>query len=376
MSLATNGLRVLVMAGGTGGHVFPALAVAQCLRERGAEVQWLGASGGMESTLVPRYDFKFHGIAIRGLRGNGLLGWLSAPWRVLRALCAAFGVLRKVRADVVLGMGGFASGPGGLAAWLARRPLVIHEQNAVAGLTNRVLARFADRVLEAFPESFSASIAARHTGNPVRASIAAVPAPAQRFAERERRHALAGGVPGEISLHLLVLGGSQGARVFNEVVPRALAALGTRVNIEVRHQAGERNLQHASRAYKELGLAVHPVAFIDDMATSYAWADLVLCRAGAMTICELAAAGAASILVPFPYAVDDHQSANARYLSEAGAAVLLPQQQLAPARLATMLEEFAHARARLLAMAEAARRRAITDASERVAQQCMEVAHV
>lgn len=384
MNLATTDVRVLVMAGGTGGHVFPALAVAHCLRKQGARVQWLGAVGGMESSLVPQHGFDFHGIAITGLRGNGVLGWLCAPWRVFRATCAAHTVLRKMRANVVLGMGGFASGPGGLAAWLARRPLVIHEQNAIAGLTNRILARFADRILEAFPASFSEKTAARHTGNPVRESIAAVPAPALRFAARKQQylnddrtsHNEADGAQGGQSLHLLVLGGSQGAQVINEVVPCALNLLGRRAKIRVRHQAGERHLQSTCRAYNELGLAVQPVAFIKDMASNYAWADLVLCRAGAMTVAELAAVGVASILVPFPHAVDDHQSANARYLSEVGAAALVPQPQFTPASLATMLEEFSQKPVQLLAMAEAARSRAITDACERVAQHCLEVARV
>jgi UDP-N-acetylglucosamine--N-acetylmuramyl-(pentapeptide) pyrophosphoryl-undecaprenol N-acetylglucosamine transferase len=388
VSVAADNLRVLVMAGGTGGHVFPALAVAECLRDRGAEVRWLGASGGMESTLVPQYGFEFHGIAIRGLRGNGLRGWLAAPWHVLCATCSAISVLRNMRANVVLGMGGFASGPGGLAAWLTRRPLVIHEQNAVAGLTNRILSRFAKRVLEAFPESFAASFAAHLTGNPVRSSIAALEVPAVRFAARDTggpaqdastddKHRIASRTRDERPvLRLLVLGGSQGARVFNEVVPQALALLADRVRVEVCHQSGKAHVQSTSRIYEELALAARPVAFIDDMAERYAWADVVLCRSGAMTVSELASAGVASILVPFPHAVDDHQTANARYLSDAQAALLLPQSEFAPGRLVGILEEFAHARGRLLAMAEAARERAMTDASGRVAQHCMDVAHV
>jgi UDP-N-acetylglucosamine--N-acetylmuramyl-(pentapeptide) pyrophosphoryl-undecaprenol N-acetylglucosamine transferase len=388
VSVAASNLRVLVMAGGTGGHVFPALAVAECLRGRGAEVRWLGALGGMESTLVPQHGFEFHGIAIRGLRGNGLRGWLLAPWRVLCATCTAMAVLRKMRANVVLGMGGFASGPGGLAAWLTRRPLVIHEQNAVAGLTNRILSRFASRVLQAFPESFAGSFAAHHVGNPVRTAIVALPAPATRFAARAQEDidrseaandsARAAGHTKDDRpvLRLLVLGGSQGARVFNEVVPQALALLADRVRVEVCHQTGKSHLQSTSRTYQELALAAAPVAFIDDMAQRYAWADIVLCRSGAMTVAELASAGVASILVPFPHAVDDHQTANARYLSDAQAAVLLPQSEFVPSRLVTILEELAHARGRLLTMAEAARGRAMTDACERVAQHCMEVAHV
>ncbi len=357
-----RGLRVLVMAGGTGGHVFPALAVAESLRARGAAVQWLGSRGGMESRLVPARGFPFHAVAVRGLRGRGAAGWLQAPWRVLRAAGAALRVLRRVAPDVVLGMGGYASGPGGVAAWLLRRPLVIHEQNAIPGLTNRILARFARIVLEAFPGSFPARTHARHTGNPVRAEIAAL-------AGQEPRQR-AEGAP----LRVLVLGGSQGARALNEAVPAALAALGARAAVEVRHQAGERNLDAARAAYAAHGLDVEPLAFIDDMAASYAWADLVLCRAGAMTVAELAAAGVASVLVPYPFAVDDHQSANARFLADAGAALVVPERELQPARLAGLLAEFAAARDRLAGMADAARRVAVLDADARVADACVEAA--
>jgi len=355
-------LRVLVMAGGTGGHVFPALAVAERLREQGAQVEWLGTRGGMEARLVPRRGFAFHALGVAGLRGRGAAGWLLAPLRVAAATWAALRLLARLRPAVVLGMGGYASGPGGLAAWLARRALVVHEQNAVPGLTNRILARLADRVLEAFPGSFPPAARAEHTGNPVRAEIAALAEPGQR--------ARAPGAP----LRLLVLGGSQGARALNEVVPAALGALAGRLAVEVRHQAGERTLAAARAAYARAGLAVEPLAFIDDMAASYGWADLAVCRAGAMTVAELAAAGVASVLVPFPHAVDDHQSANARHLSRAGAALLVPEAELAPARLAALLEDLAGARERLLAMARAARRLAIPDADLRVARACLEAA--
>jgi len=357
-----DGVRVLVMAGGTGGHVFPALAVAEALRARGAAVQWLGSRGGMESRLVPARGYPFHAVAVRGLRGRGPVGWLQAPWRVLRAVGGALAVLRRVAPHVVLGMGGYASGPGGVAAWLLGRPLVIHEQNAIPGLTNRILARLARTVLEAFPGSFPAPARARHTGNPLRAEIAAL-------AARETTPRPAGA-----PLRVLVLGGSQGARALNEAVPAALAALGARAAVEVRHQAGERNLDAARAAYEAHGLDVEPLAFIDDMAASYAWADLVLCRAGAMTVAELAAAGVASVLVPFPFAVDDHQSANARYLGDAGAALVVPERELQPAQLAGLLADLASARERLAAMAAAARRLAVLDADARVADACLEVA--
>ena len=366
MSVLAQDLRVLVMAGGTGGHVFPALAVAQRLREQGAHVQWLGSRGGMEQSLVPKYGFEFNEIAIRGLRGNGLIGWLQAPWRIFSATRAAARVLRKMRANVVLGMGGFASGPGGLAAWLTRRPLIIHEQNAIAGLTNRILARFSVRVLEAFPGSFTASMNALHTGNPVRDAIAELSQDRARDAKTDNSD--------DTCLHLLVLGGSQGAQALNEVVPQALMQVRDELNIEVRHQAGARNLQSVEHIYQELGLAVQPLAFIDDMAASYRWADLVVCRAGAMTVAELAAAGVAAILVPYPHAVDDHQTANARYLSDTHAAVLLPQVQLSVASLTELLINLGSKPQRLQAMADAARALAITDADQRVAQHCMEVA--
>lgn len=359
----SNPLTVLVMAGGTGGHVFPALAVAECLRRQGAHVEWLGSRGGMEARLVPGRGFPFHTMAVRGLRGSGVTGWLLAPARLLRAVVAAVRVLRRVRPAVVLGMGGYVSGPGGLAAWLLRRPLVIHEQNAIPGLTNRVLSRLAVAVLEAFPGSFPGAAGALHTGNPVRADIAALPPPAARLATPRN------------GFRLLVLGGSQGARALNETVPAALAMLAPRLALDVRHQAGERNLVRARDAYARHGLAVDPVPFIDDMAASYAWADLVLCRAGAMTVAELAAAGCAAVLVPFPHAVDDHQSANAHHLSDAGAAVLLPESELEPARLGALLEELAGARDRLLAMAESARRLAVPDADRRVARCCLEAVH-
>ena len=318
---------VLIMAGGTGGHVFPALAVAELLRARHRDVEWLGTKRGIESELVPAHGFRLHCIRVSGLRGKGFFSWLLAPFRLVLALIDAFRLLRRVQPEIVLGMGGFASGPGGLAAWLLRRPLVIHEQNSVAGLTNRLLAGIAREVLEAFPGSFSGRVETRVIGNPVRPEIASLPEPAKRFADRSG------------PLRLLVLGGSQGALVLNETVPQAIALLAEHERPVVRHQAGRATIERAREAYEKVGLPVELEAFIDDMAGAYAWADFVICRAGALTIAELAAAGLGSILVPFPSAVDDHQTRNARFLVDADAAVLIPQQALGPGSLAAEIAE-------------------------------------
>lgn len=353
----------LVMAGGTGGHVVPALALADALRARDHRVVWMGTPAGIEARLVPAAGFPVEWITVTGLRGKGLASWLLAPFKLARAWWQAQRALARVAPAVVVGMGGFASGPGGIAAFLARRPLVLHEQNAVPGLTNRVLARVATRVYEAFPRSFAArsSIAAECVGNPGRAAIAALPAPRARLSDRAGR------------VRLLVLGGSQGASALNAAVPRALTRLATDhpsvERPEVRHQAGPRMLEEARAAYAAAGIAAEVVPYIDDMAEAYAWADLVVCRSGAMTVSELAAAGLAAVLVPYPAAVDDHQTANARWLADAGAAVLLPQSQLTEARLAGLLAELAD-RGRLIAMAERGRALARLDAVERLVAGC------
>jgi len=350
------------MAGGTGGHVFPALAVAEVLRGRGADVFWIGTSRGMESHLVPEHGFPMEWIEIEGLRGKGPRRILIAPWRLLTALRQAAVVLRRRRPAVVLGMGGFASGPGGVVARLQGLPLVIHEQNRVPGLTNQWLSRIARRVFEAFPGSFPAARGAEASGNPVRAAIAALPPPAERMSGREGRR------------RLLVLGGSLGAKVLNETVAPAVATLAAGERPAIWHQAGELALDTAQAAYASAGVEAEVVPFIQDMAGAYTWADLVVCRAGALTISELAAAGVGAVLVPYPHAVDDHQTANARYLSDAGAARLMPQGELTPESLGRVLSDLLGNRARLLAMAEAARARARTDAAERIAEACLELA--
>lgn len=348
--------RVMIMAGGTGGHIFPGLAVAQALRERGAEVAWLGADGGMETRLVPGHGIAIDTIAVKGLRGKGAATLLSAPLRVLRAVRDAARVLRARQPSAVVSFGGYAAGPGGIAAWLAGIPLLVHEQNRAAGMTNKVLARLARKVLVGFPQTF-----ARETvvGNPVRAQIAQVAPPAQRALHDDVFRGAGG-------LRLLVLGGSQGARALNNAVPLALSALD--LPVEVLHQSGEALLDEARAAYASAGVAARVEPFIADMAQAYAWADLVVCRAGALTLAELCAVGVGSVLVPFPLAVDDHQTRNAEYLVERGAALLLPQaDDLAP-RLRDALRALSADPARRLAMAEAARALAMPDAAGHVAE--------
>lgn len=356
--------RVLIMAGGTGGHVFPALAVARRLIESGVEVAWLGTRRGLEAKVVPAANLpiEMEWVAIRGLRRKGPLGWLAAPFTVGLAVIQAFRVLRRRRPDVVLSFGGFVAGPGSLVAWLTRTPLVIHEQNALPGFTNRVLAPLADYVLSGFPGAFGNLTAARHVGNPVRPEIAALPAPADRLAGR------AG------PLKLLVVGGSQGARVFNEVIPAALGTLPRGQHPEVWHQCGHGNAHRVQAAYRLAHARARVTEFIENMAAAYAWADLVLCRAGAMTVAELATAGMPAVLVPYPHAVDDHQTANAHFLSDRGAAVLVPQAELHPGRVRELLQELDGNRALLLKMANTARSCAVLDAADTVAGLCLEVA--
>ena len=355
--------RIVIMAGGTGGHVYPALAVARALREAGAAVSWLGTRRGLEARVVPEAGFPIDYIRIAGLRGNGALGWLLAPWRIMRALSESRAILRRRRPQAVLGMGGFASGPGGLAARLSGRPLLIHEQNAAAGLTNRLLAPLAARVMEAFPGTFRERAGALLTGNPVRTEIAAIDGPGARYLRRDG------------PLRLFVVGGSLGASALNSALPAALGRLPEPVRPQVRHQTGPQHLEATRAGYLDAAVEAEVLPYVEEMAEAYAWADLVVCRAGALTVSELAAAGVPAILVPFPYAVDDHQTRNARYLTDAGAAVLLPQGELTPERLADLLNEFTQTgRERLRAMAESARRLARPEATALVVRQCLAVA--
>lgn len=352
--------RVLIMAGGTGGHVFPALATADSLRAQGVEVEWLGTAAGIEADVVPRAGIKLHCIDVRGVRGKGRLKQLLAPFGLLLALWQAMKVIKQVKPDSVLGMGGFASGPGGLMAWLMCKPLVIHEQNAVAGTTNRISSRFAKRVLQAFPGAFKGEDRGEVVGNPVRGPILDVEPPQARFDGRTG------------PLRLLVVGGSLGAKPINDLLPPTLAQLPANERPEIWHQSGKRNIDELSAAYKREGVDARVVPFIERMDEAYAWADLVLCRAGALTVSELAIAGAASILVPLPHAIDDHQTANAGFLSEAGAGIRVRQSELNGDRLLALLKEFGD-RDKLLKMACAARAQARPEASEKVARVCVEV---
>uniref|UniRef100_UPI001E348441 undecaprenyldiphospho-muramoylpentapeptide beta-N-acetylglucosaminyltransferase n=1 Tax=Oceanimonas marisflavi TaxID=2059724 RepID=UPI001E348441 len=338
------------MAGGTGGHVFPGLAVADLLEQEGWTIHWLGTADRMEAQLVPKHGYPLHTISISGVRGNGVKRLLSAPFKIANAVRQARRILKQTRPDVVLGMGGFAAGPGGLAARLAGIPLVLHEQNAAAGMTNRLLARMASKVLMAFPGAFDEG---EVVGNPVRPEVVALPAPAERIGT------------GEQPLRLLVVGGSLGAKVLNETLPEALALVKARMT--VRHQCGRGNSTAVQAAYQAQGVKAEVSDFITDMAAAYGEADLVVCRAGALTVSEVAAAGIGAIFVPLPHAVDDHQTKNAQALVNEGAALLMPQRMLTPAALAQQLEQLAGSREQLLDMAGRARQLAITDAAVRVA---------
>lgn len=353
--------RVMVMAGGTGGHVFPALAVANDLLDRGCEVTWLGTPDSFESRVVPQHGIALDTIAAYRLRGQGLLGRVLGPLRLLRAMWQASKVIRRRKPQVLLGMGGFASGPGGLVARLTGRPLVIHEQNAIPGMTNRWLSRMATRTLQAFPNSFVGSDI-EVTGNPVRRDIASLEAPAARFAAR-----------GGSRLNVLVMGGSLGAQALNETLPKALALLPESLCPRVFHQTGRGKQQETEQAYAALGIEAQISEFIEDMPAAYADADLVICRSGALTVSELATVGVASVLVPYPYAVDDHQTANGAMLVAAGAAEMVQQKDLTPELLVDMLQLLLD-REHLLTMAESARRCARADAEKRVADICLEVA--
>jgi UDP-N-acetylglucosamine--N-acetylmuramyl-(pentapeptide) pyrophosphoryl-undecaprenol N-acetylglucosamine transferase len=354
----------MILAGGTGGHVYPALAVARALQQRAQQVVWLGTHRGIESRVVPEAGIHIEWIAVSGLRGKGFATLLLAPFKLIYALSQSLFMMWKHRPAAVLGMGGFVSGPGGLAAWLTRRPLVIHEQNAVSGLTNRLLARLARVVLQAFPGSFKAGIGAETVGNPVRADIASIDEPALRFASREG------------PIRLLVLGGSLGALALNQVVPAALALLPPNSRPAVRHQTGQRTLDDARIAYEQAGVNAELSPYIEDMAEAYSWADLVICRAGALTVAELSAAGLPAIFVPFPSAVDDHQTANAQPMAQIGAALVVQQNELSEESLAGLLKSWLSSRDALLERALKSRTLARPDALPRITAACLQCAGV
>lgn len=360
-------LNVLIMAGGTGGHVFPALAVAEHLRGRGVQVNWLGTAKGIETNLVPKAGFTLHMIRVEGVRGRGIVGLLKAPFLITKAILQALAIIRNTKSDVVLGFGGFASGPGGVAAKLLGKPLLIHEQNAVAGTTNRLLSRLATKVMSAFDGAFknAESLGIEVVGNPVRSAIYQLPPVSERYRLRVQQ---------QLPLRLLVLGGSLGAKAINELVPTAIAAMEMHGRPEIWHQAGMAHQETTAALYKQHQLTARVDAFIEDMADAYAWADMIICRAGALTVSELMAAGVAAVLIPLPSAIDDHQTWNARVLTNAGAAVAFVQRELTAAKLATLLLTELADRQTLLAMAEKAQQLAKPNAVVRVADLCVEVA--
>ena len=344
--------KLLVMAGGTGGHVFPAVAVANVLQQQGWQVEWLGTKDRMEAQLVPKHGIAIHFIEISGLRGKGIKALLAAPFKILRAILQARKIIKTYQPDAVLGMGGYVSGPGGVAAKLVGVPIILHEQNAVAGLTNKWLAKIATRVLQAFPTAFAD---AEVVGNPVRADLFALPTPQQRFSQREG------------ALRILVVGGSQGARVLNLLMPKVAAQLTK--DVVIRHQAGKGNSEAIKALYPQ-NINVNVSDFIDDMAAAYAWADVVICRSGALTVCEIAAAGVPAIFVPFQHK-DQQQYLNARYLADAGAAEIIQQAELTPERVVEFLQKWE--RPTLLAMAEKAQSKAAPTAAQRVAETIISV---
>ena len=353
---------ILVMAGGTGGHVYPALAVARALQQKSQDIVWLGTQRGIEARVVPQAGIDMEWISVQGLRGKGIFTLLMAPFRLLLALYQSLKAVWRHRPAAVLGMGGFVSGPGGLAAWLLRSPLVIHEQNAVAGMTNRLLARFARVVLQAFPGSFNATVGAETVGNPVREDISSLESPRTRYANRSG------------PLHLLVLGGSQGALSLNRILPAALALLPQEMQPVIRHQTGARTLQQAQEAYAEHNIDAQLLEFIEDMAGAYAWADLVVCRSGALTVAELQAAGLPAVFVPYPFAVDDHQTANADAMVKAGAAEILQESVLDADSMAGVLRRWLSSREELAMRAETARTLAHPQSLARIAEICLDLA--
>lgn len=349
---------IMIMAGGTGGHIFPGIAVAQELRARDVPVVWLGSAGGLETRLVPQAGLTIETLKITGVRGKGAMALLAAPWRIARALLAAWRVFGRVRPASALALGGFAAGPGGIAAWLRRVPLLVHEQNRVPGATNRILSHFSTTLLCGFDGAFAA---ATWIGNPVRREIAALDPPGQRFQSRSG------------ALRVLVLGGSQGAQSLNAALPKMLRDHTPAKYVQVRHQCGAKHLDTAQQNYRDAGIDADVVPFMDDMAAAYAWADLVICRAGALTLAELAAAGVGSILVPYPNAVDDHQTKNAQAMVAAGGAQLVAEGENFVSRLDAAFATISQ-RTRLLEMAQAARTLAKPDAAARIADACMQVA--
>jgi UDP-N-acetylglucosamine--N-acetylmuramyl-(pentapeptide) pyrophosphoryl-undecaprenol N-acetylglucosamine transferase len=343
--------RIVIMAGGTGGHVFPALAVADSLIEKGWQVSWLGTQKGLESRVIPKKGIEIDWLSVAGVRGKGITSKITAVVMLFKACVQAFNILRRRKPDVVLGMGGFVAGPGGLMAKLLGIPLIIHEQNRVPGTTNRLLARMANQVLEAFPGSFNKKYKAKSTGNPLRKQFLTAPEDKSRQSGKSAR--------------ILVVGGSQGARILNEVVPEAIAELN---DVRIKHQTGAAMCEQVKSRYKALGVDAEVNAFIDDMVSAYQWADMVICRSGAMTVSEVAAMAVPAIFIPLPSAIDDHQTANARYLTDAGAGQILMQKNL---NAKSLVEHITQVLRKLDIMGKAAKQCARLDATEAVAGCCI-----
>jgi len=353
---------ILITAGGTGGHVYPGLAVARALHAQNIPVIWMGTKKGLEARVIPEAGFEMVYLSVSGLRGKGITHLLAAPFQLVKALFQSLMIMRKIKPSAVLGMGGFVAGPGGLVASLMGKPVVIHEQNAIPGLTNKLLSKVSKKVLEGFPETFSGLKSTIEIGNPVRLDIASIEHPAQRLEKRNGR------------VNVLIFGGSLGAQALNEVVPMALGEIALDKRPIVRHQAGKDKEDTTARTYEQMGVMAEITPFIEDMAAAYEWADLVICRSGALTVAELAAAGIASIMVPYPYAVDDHQTANAKYLSDAGAAVLMPQDEMTKESLSDLLDNLCMNRKKLIEMSLKARNQAKPKATEEVAAICAKLA--
>tara|TARA_Y100000389_G_scaffold202349_1_gene247362 strand:+ start:778 stop:1866 length:1089 start_codon:yes stop_codon:yes gene_type:complete len=351
---------ILIMAGGTGGHVYPALAVAILLRSKSKNILWLGTHRGLEAQLVPNAGIDLQKISIKGLRKKGLMALICAPFQLAWALIQSLTIMIRYRPSLVIGMGGFVSGPGGIAAWLTRRPLLIHEQNAVAGATNGILATFAQVVLQAFPSTFDSKISAKTVGNPVRQDITNLPSPSERYSPRKGR------------IRLLILGGSQGALSLNKKIPAGLGLIDPEKRPIVRHQCGERTFDIAHKAYKDYDVDAELIPFINEMKTAYSWADLVICRAGALTVAELCAAGLPAIFIPYPSAVDDHQTANAKLMTEAGAAITIQEHDFTPELLVNILNDWLQSRSFLLKKANKARSLAQPDSLVQITNICLE----
>ena len=350
------GRRIIIMAGGTGGHVFPALAVAQYLATKDWDVSWIGTKRGMESRVVPAHGIEIDWLSVEGIRGEGLTAKVSSLKQLLKSFWQVFKIIRKRKPSVVLGMGGYVAGPGGMVASLLGIPLVIHEQNRVPGTTNRLLVKKATKVLEAFPESFIAGTGATFTGNPLRTHFLNFPEK-QYWTEASDR-----------DFRILVVGGSQGAKILNDVIPEAVGSL---KNVKIKHQTGTASLESVAKKYADLTIKANAVEFIEDIASAYQWADMVICRAGAMTVSEVAAAGLPAVFIPLPHAIDDHQTANARYLVDAGAGLLIAQNELNEVSLLMAIRDIKNS---IEKMSKAAMSKAKLDAAEVVANVCIEVA--